>query len=408
MIKQRIKQNSSIYIVKAISDLIPGDIALHPIYREDGLLLVNKYTVLTSLLIKQIHVHLKENVQAIVSESKENFSRFIVNKVYTSIEFIDRLRDIVESMKDAYNIPIFIESFVDERIDRALLIKDSSDIKENIENTYYNATINKMTSIPLWQSLDLILESERLQAKGRSIKKQLMEDIFINKEILDNINKMNDYDDLLLIHGANVMCISILIGLTLEISELEIMDLAISALFCNIGFIKVDKNEFKNFLLNQEDLAVISNHIRNSIEIISNSSFCRNKAIIYGIVDHHEYYNGKGYPARKAEKDISLFGRIIGLADYYDELVGGYNGKEALNAIMAMKLIWENKGKELDFDIIRIYVCRSNVFKIGQATAFNRNERGTIIGFSDFIDSPHKPIVKLENGMIKDYLIDDI
>ena len=59
-----IKQNSSIYIAKTIADLIPGDISLHPIYREDGLLLVNKYTVLTSLLIKQIHIHVKEDVQA--------------------------------------------------------------------------------------------------------------------------------------------------------------------------------------------------------------------------------------------------------------------------------------------------------------------------------------------------------
>lgn len=214
---------------------------------------------------------------------------------------------------------------------------------------------------------------------------------------------MNDYDDLLLVHGVNVMCISMLIGLTLEISDLEIIDLAISALFCNIGFIKVDKNDFHYFLLHQEDISIINNHIKNSIEIISNSSFCRNKSIIYGIVDHHEYYNGKGYPAKKTGKNISLFGRIIGIASFYDELVGGYNGSFSLNTMDAVKLAWENEEKQLDFDIIKIYVCRSNTFKIGQVAAFNENERGTIIGFSDFIDSPHKPIVKLENGIIKNY-----
>lgn len=406
MIKQSINvpfTPQKIYIVKAICDLIPGDITLHPIYREDGLLLVNKYTVLTSGLINKIQIHMKGSIQAIVSESKEHFSKFLVNKLYIDIEFINILKDIVNSMRGIYNIPISIESFVDERIDKTLLIENENNIKEITKNVYYNETINRMTSVPLWESIELILESEKLQERAKNIKSQLIKTIFINKDILDNINKMNEYDNLLLVHGVNVMCISILIGLTLEIPDIEIIDLAISALFCNIGFIKVDKNDFHYFLLNQEDLTIINNHIKNSIEIISNSSFCRNKSIIYGIVDHHEYYSGNGYPAKKTRKEISLFGRIIGIASYYDELVGGYNGNASLNTIDALKLTWENKENQLDFDIIKIYVCRSNTFKIGQVATFNNNERGTIIGFSDFIDSPHKPIVELENGVIKNY-----
>ena len=400
---QSVNSTINIYIVKAISDLIPGDITLHPIYREDGLLLVNKYTVLTSVLIKKIKIHMIGSIKAIVTESKESFSKFLVNKLYINIEFINILKDIVNSMRGIYNIPISIESFVDERIDKTLLKEDANNIKEITENIYYIETINKMISVPLWQSLELILESEKLQDRAKDIKSQLIKTIFINKDILDNINKMNEYDNLLLVHGVNVMCISILIGITLEISDLEIVDLAISALFCNIGFIKVNKNDFQHFLLNQEDLTIINNHIKNSIEIITNSSFCRNKSIIYGIIDHHEYYNGKGYPSKKTGKNISLFGRIIGIAAYYDELVGGYNGKTSLNSIAAVKLTWENIEKQLDFDIIRIYVCRSNTLKIGQVATFSENERGTIIGFSDFIDSPHKPIVKLENGTIKNY-----
>lgn len=45
---------------------------------------------------------------------------------------------------------------------------------------------------------------------------------------------MLEYDELLLIQGVNSLCTSILIGLTLEFTDDDLIDLVTAALFCNM------------------------------------------------------------------------------------------------------------------------------------------------------------------------------
>lgn len=53
--------------------MLRGDIILHPVYRNDGFMMINKYTVLNSATIRHVKVHLKDSVEVIVANSREQF-----------------------------------------------------------------------------------------------------------------------------------------------------------------------------------------------------------------------------------------------------------------------------------------------------------------------------------------------
>lgn len=46
---------------------------------------------------------------------------------------------------------------------------------------------------------------------------------------------------------------------------------------------------------------------------------------------------------------------------------------------------------------------RSSIYKIGQYYVDQYGKGGVIVGFTNYIDAPNKPIIKLVNGHYKDY-----
>lgn len=69
----------------------------------------------------------------------------------------------------------------------------------------------------------------------------------------------------------------------------------------------------------------------------------------------------------------------------------------------AINIIWENKEDKFDQQILNVYMYRSNIYKIDQAVFIPGEGRGIIVGFTNYAEAPHKPIVRFINGDIWDY-----
>jgi HD-GYP domain-containing protein (c-di-GMP phosphodiesterase class II) len=192
-----------------------------------------------------------------------------------------------------------------------------------------------------------------------------------------------------------------MIGLALELSNSELFDLTIAALFSNVGFIETEKADFLSFLKSHEHIHTeLKKHLESFSEMTVNFPELRKKSIVYGILDHHEYFNGKGYPNGKKGNEISLFGRILFIAHNYDELVGGYNYTIGLHPLDALRVIYENVDNRYDQNILNIFMYRTTYFKLGEPISLPNIQNGVIIGFDDFVHSPHLPKIKLESGKV--------
>lgn len=392
------------YSIKRVSELLPRDIILHPIYREDGLLLVSRYKLLSSLIIAQIRIHVKDDMPVLVANSQEQLKSFIDNMVFSSKEFIDDITTVIEISRENFKVPIKIESYVDERMNLKLSLNDKN--QYSYEAYVKNELANSIWASPMWSSLGYRLESEVLKSRAENIKLKIAELLNNDKCMLDLLKQIKKYDEALFMHGVNILSISILIGLTLELSDDDLLKLAVGALFCNVGYLKVDKNTYHEFLKHKEYDESIKNHVRNSLELLTKCPYCRSKDVIYGILDHHEYYNGSGFPAGKKRNEITIFGRILAIATSYEDLVGSYFHEDGITSNDAINIIWENKDMKFDPHILSVYMFRSNIYKIGQTVIFGKYGKGEILGFSNFAEAPHKPIIRFENGYIKNFYED--
>ncbi|MFN4190950.1 MAG: HD-GYP domain-containing protein [Pseudothermotoga sp.] len=105
----------------------------------------------------------------------------------------------------------------------------------------------------------------------------------------------------------------------------------------------------------EKGLEVIENFEKEAKNIIDDISFRTMKNII---ADHHEHWDGKGYPCGKKKNEISIEGRIVGIADVFDALTTKRPYKEPFSFDESVAIISKESGSHFDPDVVQAFFNR--------------------------------------------------
>ncbi len=394
-----------------VGELQDGEVVLHPVYRKDGLLLTSRYKIVSSSVRQHILAHCDKHLPILVLEDAKDLTEFLVSKGYQDSKYLKMLKKIADShLKIFPYIGLDFNNYLDERVvvedlQQTIAPSDSPKVTDNEATTALSAKIIQTRSLynhPLWVSMDRAFDSPLIQKRLKKAKTDIIYALIHDDVLMELYLSLKNYHDVLWTRGINTLIISLMLGVAIELSESELVLLAIAALMADIGFTKIPIEDFRNYLNFNMLSKEIKSHVAHSLELIKPSETCRHQQIVHGIIDHHEQYNGEGYPRAKQGNDISLFGRIIAIAQDYDTLVGGYAQERTVSVFEAQMQIWKNKRNKWDPDILRSFWYRNNYYKVGQKVQLQDGQKGTIIGFTDFAMEPLRPVIRLENGVIFD------
>ncbi len=106
---------------------------------------------------------------------------------------------------------------------------------------------------------------------------------------------------------------------------------------------------------NEEERAIMDTHAQLGYDMLkySNRSLLKMAATV--AYEHHEKYNGTGYPNQTAGEDIHIYGRITALADVFDALGSERVYKEAWDDERIFKMFKEERGEHFDPKLIDIF-----------------------------------------------------
>jgi len=386
--------NNQKFKIKLVKELLVGDIVLHPVYRPDGLLFVKKYKKLTDSIIKHIRNHFPANFPLLVTKSEEDL-HFYIHQYHRLPKDVHQMLYKVFRIHQQYiQIPLSFEHYG---------IQSHSKNQKVIEDGYFLNDLHSKFLTPMWEVIEQTFDSKRILNRAKHINAKVNHLIRSDKSIQNLFSKIDEYHDALFVHSLNTTCISFMIGLSLELNDDSMVELVMATLFADIGYTEYPKDTFTQHInsgkLNE---TLMINHVKHSVEIIAQSPFCRRKNIVYGILDHHENFDGTGLPNKKKKDEIHLFGKIIAIAQLYDELTGGYIKENSMLSFEALEEVWKQRGIKLDPIIPRIFIDKANIYKMGEKIQLPSNEMATVIGFKDYINYPLHPIVIKSNGQMYD------
>lgn len=157
-------------------------------------------------------------------------------------------------------------------------------------------------------------------------------------------------------HVKRVAEYSYLLAIKFGLSEEEASILKLASPMHDIGKVGIPDNILnKPGKLTYEEFEIMKTHAQLGFEMLRHSKKPILQAAAIVSREHHEKYDGTGYPRGLKDKEIHIFARITAVADVFDALGSHRVYKKAWDDEKIFKLFKEEKGKHFDPVIIELF-----------------------------------------------------
>ena len=114
--------------------------------------------------------------------------------------------------------------------------------------------------------------------------------------------------------------------------------------------------------LSEDEWVIMKTHAEIGYKLFKDSTRPLLRAAADISYEHHEYYNGHGYPRGLKGEDISIFGRIVAITDVFDALCSKRPYKEPWKLEEILTLLKEESGKQFDPRLIKLFIDNIDEF----------------------------------------------
>lgn len=187
------------------------------------------------------------------------------------------------------------------------------------------------------------------------------------------IASLSEHDFYTYDHSINVSmyCISILRALRPKASRAELMHAGLGGLLHDLGKIKIPTNILNSPQgLSEDEYQVIKTHPDLGMELLKSEEFQVEgvdlNTIGRVIHEHHEQWDGGGYPTGKKEKEIHVLARICTIADFFDAITTKRSYSKVLTITQGIEIMEKHVGGKLDPLIFKVFKEVLAVTKISE------------------------------------------
>jgi HD-GYP domain-containing protein (c-di-GMP phosphodiesterase class II) len=110
-------------------------------------------------------------------------------------------------------------------------------------------------------------------------------------------------------------------------------------------------------------------------------------------LQHHERWDGKGYPRGLTGEDIHEYARIVAVADVYDALLADRPYRSGYTVNQALTIMKRMAGIHLDPKCLMALIANIAIYPIGSLVELNNGSIGIVVDVNKEI--PTRPVVKI-------------
>jgi HD-GYP domain-containing protein (c-di-GMP phosphodiesterase class II) len=191
----------------------------------------------------------------------------------------------------------------------------------------------------------------------------------------------------------SVTILSTIMGSVLKLASHRLNQLATGALLHDIGMVKVPKSILKKTeKLTADEMNQIRTHPLYSYRVISKEMKYPEEIGVIAL-QHHERWDGQGYPRKLRGEDINLAARIVAVADAYVAMINNRPHRDSMIGYSAMRSVLNDNGRAFDPKILKVFIESMGIYPIGSIVQLNTSAIGRVVQIH--ADAPLRPSVEL-------------
>lgn len=177
-------------------------------------------------------------------------------------------------------------------------------------------------------------------------------------EVIRRLGRAAEYrDDMTGFHIIRMSRYSQLLALAAGMDEDEAERLLNASPMHDIGKIGIPDNVLlKPGKLDADEWKIMQTHVNIGVEILSGSDSELMDMAAEVAQNHHEKWDGSGYPCALAGEDIPLTGRVVAVADVFDALTTERPYKDAWPVEKAVEFLKDQRGKHFEPRLVELFV----------------------------------------------------
>lgn len=191
--------------------------------------------------------------------------------------------------------------------------------------------------------------------------------------------------------SLNCAIISANMGIKINLAPEKLQNLVMGALLHDVGMLRIPQEIIKKTSnLEKGELADMRTHPLHSYKIIFNE-LRMNKDIAIVALQHHERWDGDGYPRHISGKDISPLSQIVSIADAFEAMISERSYRNSIIGYQAMKNILGDNSRRFDPEITKMFIRSMGIYPLGSIVLMSDGSVGRVVSISD--DAPLRPEV---------------
>lgn len=255
---------------------------------------------------------------------------------------------------------------------------DQTDLEEEIDQVQdaYKSTSDLMQNV-----LEDAQKKRNIDTAGVTVSVgRLANSVIRNPDALMLFSQIKDKDEYTAQHSMRVCIMALTLGRQLGMELGAIKALGIGALLHDVGKVRIpDELLKKPEALTKPEIELMKLHVPYGLQILR-AQAPGLPTVAFDVVGwHHERYDGSGYMSGAKGNEISQFGHIGAITDYFDAVTSDRPWRKGAAHHTTLMEMYDQRGKLFHPTLVEQFIRSMGVYPIGSVVQLNTGEAGVVI-----------------------------
>lgn len=201
--------------------------------------------------------------------------------------------------------------------------------------------------------------------KVEPLVETMVDSVFSNQNALLPLAGLKRHDTYTFEHSVSVCALMVAFARGLELPRELIREIALGALLHDVGKAKVPEDILnKPAKLTEAEFAKMKNHVVQSIILLQHTPGISETALMVA-GQHHERYDGTGYPNKLKGEGISLYGQMAAIVDVYDAISSDRVYHKGMAPSEALKKLLEWSEHHFEPKLVHSFIRAIGIYPTG-------------------------------------------